>query len=165
MNRRLPFGTVAGAELLGNVRTAILIVGATGSAEACFGLAVPKDLAARHRSIKCLKKTICKAVRTWAASMADKRACRGLRVDQRPSKELCATTEDKSSQRTKIVLNNPGEWIAKTSEKSRERWRFHRRRSLKGVAGHVKSPPTMYSISATTPKTPPLRFVTITDPD
>ncbi|QPF90229.1 hypothetical protein [Bradyrhizobium commune] len=90
----------------------MLIVGATGSAEACFGPAVPKDLAVSHRSIKCQKKTIWKAARTWAANMADKRACRGLRVDQGPSKELYATTEAKSNQRTKIVLNNPAERIA-----------------------------------------------------
>lgn len=43
--------------------------------------------------------------------MADKRARRGLRVDQGPSKELCAT-EAKSSQRTKILLNKPNERIA-----------------------------------------------------
>ena len=33
-------------------------------------------------------------------------------LDQRRSKELCSTNGDKSSQRTKVVLNNPAERIA-----------------------------------------------------
>ena len=74
-----------------------------------LGLLLTRNELVEH---KCQKKTIWKAVRTWAVNMVDKRACRSLRLDQRRSKELCSTNGDKSSQRTKVVLNNLAERIA-----------------------------------------------------
>ena len=43
--------------------------------------------------------------------MVDKRACLGLKIDQRRSIKLRATNVGKNTQQTRIALNNPAERI------------------------------------------------------